>query len=342
MSDSGQLLQELTAFCKSNSLCEGGLREIIIERHNWTPNHPSVSSYNFFLWACKNERATEGIIRYLLEYFPGAGTFVIQNRNTPLHCICNNKNVSHGMVQLLIDAFPASVHNENNKGFMPLHVLCQNKHLDDEFAVDILKLLLKRCPESARHTTNRGSLPLQFAASFQSPEFCRLLIEAYPGSERMAITGGGGGFPFHFACISNTVATAKYFYQLYPESINVADTHGYPIHFVIFGVKLRNDNPENAIEMVQFLLDCNPDVVLQELNGKIPLFCACMEANNENNTPTNLNAYHLKITKILYDAHPEAIESFVIASNVERFSQVIKTFIRTHFNMLVKRETYGK
>ncbi len=223
------ILEELTAFCQSDSLSEGGLREII-QRHNWTPNNPSVQSYKFFLLTCRNERVTEGILRYLLEYFPGAGLFIDEGRNSSLHFIGTNKNVTLGMVRLLIDAFPASVRNENNKGFMPLHALCLNKNLNKEIGLDILKLLIEKCPESARHAARNGDLSIHYAAAFQSPEFCRKLIEVYPGSERM--TNENGVLPFHRACVSNTVATAKYFYQLYPESISVATNNNgyYPIH----------------------------------------------------------------------------------------------------------------
>jgi ankyrin repeat protein len=228
------------------------------------------------------------------------------------------------MVQLLIDAFPDSVRNENNYGLMPLHQLCFNNNLDEEIAVAILKLLIERCPESVRHATEGGKLPIHIAASYQSPEFCRTLIEAYPGSER--ITNDNGSLPFHAACALNTVAMAKYLYELYLESINVANNVGmYPIHLATWGTILREDNIEAAIEMTQFLLDCNPDVVLQELRGKIPFYWVCTEATKEN-APTKLNAY-LKILQILYDAHPEAIESDAITSNVEIFSQEIKTFI---------------
>ena len=83
------LLTELSDFCKSDSLSEGGLREII-QRHNWTPNReiierhdapdnddPSINDdHAFFLEVCRNEKVTEGILRYLLENFPGAATFI--------------------------------------------------------------------------------------------------------------------------------------------------------------------------------------------------------------------------------------------------------------------------
>ena len=323
----GQLLVDLDDLCRSDSLSEDGLRAII-ERHGFAPNNgPNISNYQFFLLACCNERVTEGILRYLLENFPNAVRAIGEEGRSPLHIICCfNKNVTLGMVELLIDAFPDSVRHENNKGSLPLHGLCNNENLDDKVTNDIFRLLLERNPESVRHATREGKLPIHAAAGKQSPEFCRILIEAYPGSER--ISDDAGSLPLHFACVSNTVTTAKYLYQLYPESITVATRYGCPIHFVIFGVKLRTNDPANAIDMVQFLLNCNPDVVSQELHGKLPLYWTCFRAINED-TPTKLNAY-LKILQILYDIHPGAIERDEITSGLGDVPQEIRAFISTH------------
>ena len=70
---------------------------------------------------------------------------------TPLHCMCYNKNATLGMVKLLIDAAPESVQRQDKIGQMPLHELCCNKDLDDEGAVDILKLLVMKYPEAIQH-----------------------------------------------------------------------------------------------------------------------------------------------------------------------------------------------
>ncbi len=326
MSSSTQLLEKITAFCGSESLSEDGLREIIIiGLHGVAPNnnHPNIIDYAFFHEACRNEKVTDGVLRCLLEYFPNAIRYADERGRLPLHIICrNNSHVALGMVQLLIDAYPESVSHEDSKGWMPLHALCYNKFLDNkEVGLKILKLLIERCPESTRHANRDRRLPLHFAAAFQSPEFCRVLIEAYPGSGR--ITNGNGTLPFHRACAHNTVATVKYLYQLYPESINVANNDGYyPIHFAILGVKHRANNPKASIDMVQFLLDCYPNVALQKRKHKLPLYWVCVWTINEHSR--KLHAY-LKVLQILYDAHPEVIDE--VASYVDRFCQEVQTFI---------------
>ena len=314
----GVLLEELCQFSGSKSLSEDGLRGII-ERHGVAPKNNDNIDYEFFRQSCDNERLTEGIIRCLLEYFPNAVRHADEEGQLPLHLkLYRNKNVTPGMMQLLVDAFPESVSHENNHGLMPLHLLCRsNKNRDEEIKVKVLKLLIERCPESVRHVTRNGNLPLYLAAAHQSPEFCRLLIEAYPGSERMA--DDYGRLPFHAACVCNTVATAKYLYELYPESINVASNNGwYPIHHVI---RVKKDDHESS-EMVQFLLDCNPDVVLQKFRGKFPFYWVCVWATDANTQ--RLNVY-LNVLQLLYDAHPEAMDE--VTSNVDIFCEEVQTFI---------------
>jgi len=116
----------------------------------------------------------------------------------------------------------------------------------------------------------------------------------------------------------------KYLYQLYPESINVAEDNigFYPIHYAIMGIKYRKD-PAAVIEVVQFLLDCDPNVVLQELDNKLPLYWVCVWATN---VTEKLNAY-LKVLHILYDAHPEAIESNEVTSNIGSFCEEVQIYI---------------
>ena len=82
MSDRAESLSnELTEFCKSNSLSEDGLREII-ERHGLTPNNiPNITDYKFFFVACHNERVTEGIIQYLLH----SGLLIMDNCHSTLY-----------------------------------------------------------------------------------------------------------------------------------------------------------------------------------------------------------------------------------------------------------------
>ena len=384
--------RELFHYCQSDLLSEEGVRQII-ERHGFITNHHHVSNYQFFSWACVNERVTEGIIQCLLEYFPDAAKdiddkgwtplhFACGNPNVtlniikliihaapasvpsednrgmmPLHDLCSNGRVSEGMIQcllehfsdaasaiddlghmplhvacknpnvtlniikLLIDAAPASVGSEDNGGSMPLHMICNNKKVDEATALKILKLFIERCPEAIRHANDRGRLPIHKASRGRSPEFCRVLIEAYPGSER--ITSDMDILPLHHACTKGSLVTVEYLYGIFPEAINHPTRSNLcPIHCAILGTKYRA-NPAASVEIVQFLLDCDPDQKLKQIEGRSLLHFAC-ELVRDSNIQAGIN-----VMKILFDAHPEAIEDNRIGSNIHLFHQRVQSFVNS-------------
>jgi ankyrin repeat protein len=207
---------------------------------------------------------------------------------------------------------------------MPLHKLCDNKNVDEKIAMDILKLLVEKCPESVRHADNRGFLPIHLACGSRSLEFCRMLIEAYPGSERMA--AASGLLPLHCACLLNNVAVVEYLYHLYPDAINHETTNGrYPIHVAINSMRYRVKKPIMAVDIVKYLLECDHNVKLQKIQGRFsPLHVACVEDNNDSNIEAGI-----QIIKVIYDAHPEAIDNNGITSNIHRYHPRVQTFIRS-------------
>ena len=314
---------ELFDFCESESISEEGLREII-ERHElMAGNDNSVDDYAFFLEACLNERVTEGVIRYLLQYFPAAASATNEEDGwTPLHFACMNKNVTKGIIQILISAAPDSVRSVTKMGSMPLHFLCQNDNVDEANATQILEVLMEKFSEAVRHVDSRGSLPIHQASVNKSLEFCHVLIEAYPGSERM--TESKGGLPLNYACGLNTVTTVEYLYKRYPEAIDqAANWGGYPIHFAIQGMEHRK-NPAAAVEVVQFLLECDPNVKLQKYRGQSLLHFACRLECDDSNIYAAL-----AVIKAIYDFYPEAMEGNEIISNIENYHQDVQVFILT-------------
>ena len=300
------LADKLFEYCQSNEITEEGIHEIIqSHKESSSDNNHEVSDHQFFRVACSNERVNEGIIRCLLEYYPDAALIVdvADDRRLPLHYACENNNVSIGIIRLLIDAAPDSVPHEESKGHLPLHCLCGNTNLDEATALEILNLLLEKHPESIRHETNEGHLPIHFAACHLSPEFCRVLIEAYPGSERIA--DDKGMLPLHYACLNNTVAIVEYLYNLYPDSIEqIASEAFYPIH-VSIAAFFRGDraDPGAAVDIVKFLLSCDPRVKFQEVvQGESLLHYVCRLNYGKSN-----KMVALKIIDAIYDAHPEFI-----------------------------------
>jgi hypothetical protein len=182
--------------------------------------------------------------------------------------------------------------------------------------MEILKLLVEKHPEAVRHADKDGFIPIHHACLRTSPEFCHVLIEAYPGSERMA--NSIGVLPLHCTCLRNNVAVVEYLYHLYPDAINHETTAGlYPIHITIDGMNPR-DNPAAALDVVKFLLECDPNVKLQKFDGRLSLLhYACA------------GDHGIQIIKVIYDAHPEAIEDNEITSDVHEFHPRVRTFIHS-------------
>jgi ankyrin repeat protein len=317
------LCAELSEFCRFWSFSEDGLKEII-ERHGCTPNHPPIDNYDFFYLACENKKVTEGILQYLLEYFPDAASAIAEGDLTPLHVICRNKNATLDMVQLLIGASPDSLHHRDRARMTPLYCFCFSRNFGDEVGLEILKLLLEKCPESVRDVARSGYLPIHAAVSCQSANFCRMLIDAYPRSARM--TSDEGVLPLHLACLdAHSITTVELLYEKYPESIYVADTFGlYPIHLAINGIITRRIGNQNA----RFLLDCDPNVASQ---GELPLYYACHRVSSR--TPVQMRRAvsaasndTLRFIKLVFDVYPQAIED-PLMTNLGRLPGDIQLFI---------------
>jgi len=317
------LSDELFSYCQSETLSEDGLREII--EHN-NDQHDVSDDYSFFRMACCNEECTEEIIRCLLEYFPDAISDADNNGKLPLHAACLNNYVTIGIIQLLIDAAPDSVRHQDNAGLMALHHLCSNRELDEMTASPILKLLLVKNPESIYHANNDGLIPIHIACMVsQSTEFCRGLIEAFPYSVRMPTNVGM--LPIHTACVNNTVTTVEYLYKLYPDAIDHVTTGGmYPIQLAICGLSQRAD-PGAAVDIVKFLLVCDPRVKFQKIQGIVSLLGWAYFLDSNDHYDDKIIGTALEVIEVIFDAHPEAIENGLIASTILDRHQLVQEFI---------------
>jgi hypothetical protein len=129
--------------------------------------------------------------------------------------------------------------------------------------------------------------------------------------------------PLHHSCGGGTVATVQYLYKLYPDAINHVTRSGgfYPVHYTIGSMDVRDD-PTTAVDIVKFLLDCDPNVKFQKVAGVFLLRAACELEPNDSNIEARI-----QIIKEIYDAYPEAIEDDRIASDINEFHQQVQTFI---------------
>ena len=307
--ESSSLSDDLLECCQYESLSEGVLREIV-ENHGLTSDDTPItlSDYKFFHRACMNETVNEGMIQYLLEYFPGAVSATDEDDWSPLHCACDNKNVTLGMVKLLIDAHPASVRSKDNDGATPLHALCHNSDPDEDNAVQILKLLIEKYPEAVQHHDDKnGYLPIHVASVRRSPEFCRLLIDAAPDSVRRVTNNGM--MPLHALCGNRmnegtSLQILALLINAAPDSVRSVTNDGWtPLHVLCNNREVDEGNSERtAIQIMKILINAAPDSVRSVANdGWTPLHVLC--GNKEVDEGTTI-----EMMRFLIENNPGAVQ----------------------------------
>ena len=305
-------LKELRNLCGSESLSEEGLRNFFekyklltsIDNDDVITNNNISRGYGFFFKACMNENVDEGIIQYLLKYFPGAANNLSEKGHTPLQHACNNKNVTLNIVDLLLDAAPESVrHTTNQSEKTSLHLLCGNEGVGKATAVEILKLLLSKYPEAAGLTDARRRTPLHYACHNKNIafSFVELLLKAAPRS--ICHTTSASETPLHLICINKGVdkATAveilKLLLSTYPEAAEMASAsdRGYtPLHCACH-------NKNVSLELVDMLLKAAPKSVrLTTTQTKAtPLHVLCTNKDIDEVTA-------VEILKMLLEKYPKA------------------------------------
>ena len=164
------------------------------------------------------------VLQYLTETNPSCLLVKDIYDQTPLYVACEKSYINTRTIKLLLRVCPNSIRQRNNCDWLPTHSLCEAR-MDDEVAVDVLKLLLEAHPHSASSTStdlDGGCLPLHLAASNKAPAFCKLLVDAYPE----AVKGQNvyGYLPFHFACSNGgRLDTVEYLFKVYPKCIQTSN-----------------------------------------------------------------------------------------------------------------------
>eukprot|EP00956_Cyclotella_meneghiniana_P010048 scaffold13870_cov77-Cyclotella_meneghiniana.AAC.3 len=152
-------------------------------------------------------------------------------------------------------------------------------------------------PEVLATTAENGLTLLHIAAgSGRSREFCKVLIDLDP--TLLKALSHWGCLPVHRACGTGNMETAMYLLEIYPESINIATTHGdYPLHLLLnTGLRLGLRNNETVV-LFEFLVKHDAGAVYSpDCDGNIPLYYACRYGNHS-----------LHLVKPLFDAYPDGI-----------------------------------
>eukprot|EP00956_Cyclotella_meneghiniana_P010831 scaffold15140_cov63-Cyclotella_meneghiniana.AAC.8 len=191
--------------------------------------------------------------------------------------------------------------------FNEIRYLCENKDrlLPESELVRRLKHSLI-CPNVLSTKVEDGWTLLHIAAAYgRSREFCRLLIDLNPSLVKAR--NNDGWLPLHMACYecnfnwenaneNGNVDTIMYLLEIYPESIDIATaTKEYPLNLLVDCIGMNEDNENEAVVLVQFLLKHNGGAAsAPDEDGKLPLHYACSSG-------------HLAFIKPLFDVHPDAI-----------------------------------
>ena len=294
-----------------------------VDNYGYTPLHR----------LCMNKQVDDAvamqILNLLIDNHPAAARHASNHGILPIH-VASSGEKSREFCQVLIVAAPDSVRSVDRSGRTPLHYSCSRR--DDAAAMQVLNLLINNHPAAVRHTDNYGNLPIHLASGWwRTPELLRVLVEAYPGS--VSTPNDKGLLPLHEACFGKgSLATVEYLYRQYPNAIDHAAIHPIPGHRAVseyFSIHLAIESvirydPAAAVEIVQFLLNCDPNQKLIQLQGKSLLHHACEMRYKSSNIEAGI-----QLMKVLFDAHPEAIENNGITSNIHRFDQQVQAFINS-------------
>ena len=179
--------------------------------------------------------------------------------------------------------------------FDSIKALC-NRNLPESILVSKLKeVVLTPCNPNVLATKDDYGNTLLHYASYNSKcyELCRILHDLDPALVQTA--NYGGRLPIHSACFYGNVDTAKYLLQVYPESINIPNGHGfYPLHMLVHG----RSPTENQLALAKFLIEKDSGTLSsRNLRGSVPMHIACERSP-------------FGIVQFLFDAYPEAVSSY--------------------------------
>ena len=238
------------------------------------------------------------VLRYLVELNPSTLSAKNVFDQTPLDVACKNVGITAKTIEFLLRVCPEAAYQRNQWNALPIHSLCEKQvwwkeiQMDDQVAIDVLKLLLDAHPDSVTQTqiddTDEDGLPLQKAATNKSQAFCKILVDAYPESVKRA--DEYGCLPFHKACSHVRPDTVEYLFGKYPESLHIRQGNGYlPIHCVVRCSK-KNIAKGDTVKIIEFLIRHDPECVSKP-------YQAC----NVHTDPFQ------DTVKLLFDLYPEAI-----------------------------------
>jgi ankyrin repeat protein len=236
------------------------------------------------------------VIRCLISSFPDAAAIRDITGWTPLHYLCFRRPGSGTSVpatvhvaELLIDCYPQALMTQNDGGASPLHFACYTRA-----PIAIIRLLVKRCPQSVRLVDQDGDTPLNCVCSMlrdddeaHSDEVIRLLVDQDPST--LFIRDKKGLTALHHACSSDvSIGTLQYMVQqcCHVVCLFLDTPEGTGSDFFLplqWAIDQDRDPP-----VIQFLTDATADAA-----------CAVIELalNPRGSMPTNVRLHVLETVK---------------------------------------------
>jgi len=247
--------------------------------HHYTPLHAILGKEDKYI----NNRLHA--LKLLLAEQPLLIRTVMSNGKSPLLVACSNKYVTFEVVRFIYNLWPEAVRVPTIDGFPPIQFLCCNKLPQ---SADILRLMLATDPGLVRERDGSGDLPIHTAASGQSFDFCKVLIDLYP--ESLKVEGSDGYLPVHFAVSKPDIL--QYMLCLYPETINARDNAG--------RLLIHKAAQRGRVDLVELLLMHDPSAATKATRHP---------RNSVNNLPLHLaaRAAHTEVAEVLFDAYPESM-----------------------------------
>ena len=230
------------------------------------------------------------VLRFVIDSDPESVQFPGGDFSVPFLMACQNTCATVKLANLLLEYWPEAIHQKDSSGRNAMHLLSLNDELDEEASEELFHFLLEKKFELLREIDRDDFLSIHYAAWNKSPEFCQLLIHAYPES---IMVGVDGSLPFHEACAEGMrVDTVRFLFEQYPECISMRDDNHYlPIH------RAAENQLEQAAEIIKYLILQDPDASSKLVDGRsLPLHLACGGYGVDLNT-----------VKVLFDDYPEAM-----------------------------------
>jgi ankyrin repeat protein len=245
--------------------------------------------------ACK--RASESIVKFLVDCFPDAVQYRDRDGNFPLDHALDAAAPNDQVVELLVKQYPVLLSFLDDDGRLPLHrTLRRHRNRYDK----IVDILVDYCPGALHFQDAQGQTPLlQACSDNNSLSQVYSLVRKWPEqvmTQASCIleedTFNGEMLPSALASKSACLERVQYWVRLHPEVVLSPDSQGrLPVHYAVISPS------EDALDIVQFLMDNSDSCVsVADHHGRLPLHYAAV-----------CTSRHSNVTELLMEAYPEGL-----------------------------------